>query len=107
MKLSKSDTETLQVLHEAFRERSVSWTMISEWHSHAKDHWVSDENDERSGQPNTSKMTENVERIQALIIFVENETESMTFWNIVWHPNGITSYVLTSDCNWQTDANSV
>jgi hypothetical protein len=38
MKLSKSATETLEMIHEAFGEHSLSLTVIFEWHSHLKDH---------------------------------------------------------------------
>jgi hypothetical protein len=33
MKLSKSITETLEMLRESFGEHSLSWTTIFEWHS--------------------------------------------------------------------------
>jgi hypothetical protein len=36
VKLSKSDTETIEMLHEAFGEHSLSWTVVFEWHSHFK-----------------------------------------------------------------------
>jgi hypothetical protein len=67
MKLSKSTTETLEMLHEAFGEHSLSWTAVFEWHSHFKAGRVSVEDDKHSGQPGTSKMKEKVERIRELI----------------------------------------
>jgi hypothetical protein len=36
MKLSKSATETLEMLQEAFGEHSLSWTAVFEWHSRFK-----------------------------------------------------------------------
>jgi hypothetical protein len=36
MKLGKSATETLEMLHEAFGEHSVSWAVVFEWHSRFK-----------------------------------------------------------------------
>jgi hypothetical protein len=33
VKLSISTTETLEMLHEAFGEHSLSWTAVFEWHS--------------------------------------------------------------------------
>jgi hypothetical protein len=60
VKLSKSATETLEMLHEA---SSLSQTAVFEWHSRFKTGQVSVEDDERSGQPSTSKTTENVEKI--------------------------------------------
>jgi hypothetical protein len=67
MKLGKSAAETLEMLHEALGEHSLSRTAVFEWHSSFKAGQVSVEDDERSGQANTSKMTENVEKIRDLI----------------------------------------
>jgi hypothetical protein len=36
MKLGKSATETLEILHGAFGEDSLSRTAVFEWHSHFK-----------------------------------------------------------------------
>jgi hypothetical protein len=33
MKLGRSTTETLEMLCEAFGERSLCWTVVFEWHS--------------------------------------------------------------------------
>jgi hypothetical protein len=67
VKLSKSITETLEMLHEAFGEHSLSRTAVSEWHSLFRTGRVSVEDDEHSGSPSTSETTENVEKIQQLI----------------------------------------
>jgi hypothetical protein len=66
MKLGKSTTETLEMLCEAFREHSLSWTVVFKWHKRfrASQMWVEDEH---SGWPSTSRMTENVEKIRELI----------------------------------------
>jgi hypothetical protein len=61
VKLSKSATEILEILREAFGEHSLSWTAVFEWHSRFKIGRVSVE-DERSGRPSTRKTTENVEK---------------------------------------------
>jgi hypothetical protein len=63
VKLHKSATETLEMLCEAFGEHSLSWTVVFEWPSHFKVGQVSVENNKRSGQQSTSKMTENVENV--------------------------------------------
>jgi hypothetical protein len=60
MQLAKSTIETLEMLHEAFGEHSLSQTAVSEWHSRFKAGQVSVGDDERSGRPSTSKTTENV-----------------------------------------------
>jgi hypothetical protein len=52
------------MLCEAFGE---SQTAFFEWCSHFKVGQVSSEDDECSGRPSTSKMTENVEKIQEVI----------------------------------------
>jgi hypothetical protein len=49
VKLGKSATKTLEMLHEAFGEHSLGWTAVFEWHSHFKAGRVSVEDDERSG----------------------------------------------------------
>jgi hypothetical protein len=67
VKLGKSATETLEMLHEAFGEHSSSWTAVSEWHSCFKASRVPVEDYKRSRRPSTSKMTENVEKIKKLI----------------------------------------
>jgi hypothetical protein len=61
MKLGKSATETLEMLHEAFGEHSLSMAAVFEWHSRFKASRVSVEDDEHSGLPSTTKMAENVE----------------------------------------------
>jgi hypothetical protein len=63
MKLRKSATETFEMLCEAFGEHSLSQTEVFEWHSRFKAGQVSVEDDEHSGQPSTSKTTENAEQI--------------------------------------------
>jgi hypothetical protein len=67
VKLGKSASETLEMLHEAFGEHSLSRTAVSEWHSCFKAGRVSVEDDEHSGRPSTSKTTANVEKIRDLI----------------------------------------
>jgi hypothetical protein len=64
MKLGKSTTKTLEMHHEAFGEHALSRTVVFARHSCFKDGRVSVEDDKRSGQPSTSKRTENVEKIQ-------------------------------------------
>jgi hypothetical protein len=67
VRFGKSTTETLEMLREACGEHSLSRTAVFEWHSRFKAGQVSVEDDECSGRPSTSKMTENVEKIQELI----------------------------------------
>jgi hypothetical protein len=55
------------MLRVAFGEHSLSWTVVFEWHSYFKADQMSVEHDERSGQPCTSKTTENVETIRESI----------------------------------------
>jgi hypothetical protein len=63
MKLGKFDTKTLEMLREAFGEHSLNQTVVYEWNSCFKASQGSVEDDKPSGQPSTSKMTENVEKI--------------------------------------------
>jgi hypothetical protein len=55
------------MLREAFREHSLSRTAVFERHSHFNAGGVSVEDDEHSGLPSASKMTENVEKIRELV----------------------------------------
>jgi hypothetical protein len=64
VKLGKSTARTLELLHEAFGEHSLSLTAVFEWHSHFKAGQVSVEDDECLGRPSTSKTTENVEKFE-------------------------------------------
>jgi hypothetical protein len=61
VKLGKSATETLEMLHGAFGEHSIYWTAFFEWHSRLKAGRISVE-DERSGRSSTRKTTENVKK---------------------------------------------
>jgi hypothetical protein len=60
VKPGKSATKTIEMLYEAFREHSLSQTVVFEWYSRFKASRVSVEDDEHSGRPSTSKTTENV-----------------------------------------------
>jgi hypothetical protein len=62
VKLGKSVTETLEILHEAFGEHSLNQTSGFEWHSRFNFDLVSVEDDKCSVWPSTSKMAENVEK---------------------------------------------
>jgi hypothetical protein len=46
LKPGKSATETAEMLREAFGERYLSWTGVTEWHSRFKNGQGSDEDDE-------------------------------------------------------------
>jgi hypothetical protein len=67
VKLSKSASETLEILCEAFGEHSLNQTAVFELHSRFKPCLMSVEDDELSGLRSTSKTTENIEEIQELI----------------------------------------
>jgi hypothetical protein len=58
VKLGKSATETLEMFREALGEHSLSRTAVFECHSSFKTGRFSVEDDEHSGLPSTSKMTE-------------------------------------------------
>jgi hypothetical protein len=98
MKLGKSTTKTLKMLHEAFGVHSLSWTMVFEWHSCFKAGRVSVEDDERSGRPNTSKTTENVGNFQELIHKDRRRTIYM-LPDTVEISNGIFQETLTENLN--------
>jgi hypothetical protein len=54
VKLGKSGTETLEMLHEAFGVHSLIRRAVFEWHSRFKAGRVSVEDDECSRRPSTS-----------------------------------------------------
>jgi hypothetical protein len=64
LKLEKFPTRTIEMLHKAFGERSLSWIVVFDWHSCFKADQVSVEDDECSRWPSTSRMTENVEKFK-------------------------------------------
>jgi hypothetical protein len=66
VKLGKSTAKTLEMLHEAFGEHSLSRRAVFERHSHFKAGQVSVEDDEHSGRPSSSKMTENAKKFENL-----------------------------------------
>jgi hypothetical protein len=63
VKLSKSATETLEMVRDAVGEHSLSQTEVFEWNLRFKVGRVSVEDDEHSGRTSTSKTTKNVEKI--------------------------------------------
>jgi hypothetical protein len=80
VKLGKYTSETLEMFREELREHSLSWTAVFEWNAHFKAGRVSVEDDERSGLPSTSKMTENVEKFEnsSMNTVVEQSMSSQT-----------------------------
>jgi hypothetical protein len=98
VKLSKSTTETLEMLREACGEHSLSWRVFFDWHSRFNAGRVSVEDDECSGRPSTSKMTENVEKIRELI----NEDRHRTIHELadnVGISYGVCQEILTENLN--------
>jgi hypothetical protein len=67
VKLGKSATKTLEMLHEVFGEYSLSQKAVFESHSRFNAGQVSVEENERSGRLSNSKTTENVEKVRELI----------------------------------------
>jgi hypothetical protein len=63
VKLSKSSTETLEMLHETFGEHLLSQAAVFILHSRFKAGRVSVEDEESSERPSTSITTENGEEI--------------------------------------------
>jgi DNA-binding transcriptional ArsR family regulator len=103
LKLSKSATETLEMLRESFGEHSLSRTAVSEWHSRFNAGRVSVEDDERSGRRSTSKTTEDVEKIRELI----HEDRRRTIHELadtVWISYGVCLEILTENLNMRRTA---
>jgi hypothetical protein len=98
LKLGKSTTENLEMLHDAFGEHSLSRTAVFEWHSRFKAGRVSIEDDERSGRQSISRTTENVEknsRIQPRRRSPNNPWARRHRWDHLW----ICQEILTENLN--------
>jgi hypothetical protein len=67
VKLGKYAIKTLNMLREALRGHSVTWTVVFQWNSSFKVGRVSIEDEECLGRPRASKMAENVKEIRELI----------------------------------------
>jgi hypothetical protein len=83
VKLGKSATDTLEMLCEAFGEHSLSRAVVFKWHSLFKADRVLVEEEEHSGQPSTSKTTENVEKFKNSSTKTVTE-QSMCSQTLLW-----------------------
>jgi hypothetical protein len=72
MKLAKFTNKTLEMLHEAFGEHSLSRQWFFEWHSRFKAGQVSVQDDKCSGRPSTSK------KLKILKKFETSSTQTVT-----------------------------
>jgi hypothetical protein len=79
VKLSKSVIKTLVVVHDAFGEHSLSWTMVFEWHSRFKAGQASVADDKHSGRPSNRKTTENVETVREHFLLFSFTSEIQRF----------------------------
>jgi hypothetical protein len=77
---------------------SLSRTAVFEWHSCFKTSQVSVEDDECSGQPSTSKTTENVEKIHELFKKIVAK-QSMSSYTPSGSVNGVFQDILTENLN--------
>jgi hypothetical protein len=98
VKLSKSGTESLEILCEAFGEHSLSQTAVFEWHSRFKAGRASVEVDESLGRPSTSKTTENVEKNQELVHEYRRRTIHKVT-NTTGISYGVSQEILTENLN--------
>ena len=67
VKLNKSATETFASLTEAYRDATLSRTMVFKWHKAFKEGREIVEDDPRSGRPISSTNDQNVEMVRAVI----------------------------------------
>jgi hypothetical protein len=67
VKLGKTATETLQLLHDAYRDEALSWVQAFEWHMRFVLGRLSMEDDTRSGWPLSSQNEDNVVLIRAMV----------------------------------------
>jgi len=67
VKLSKTATETLQLLRDAYGDEALSRARVFRWHRRFVLGRVSVENDTRSSRPSSSRKEDNVVRIRDMI----------------------------------------
>ena len=68
VKLGKTATETLQLLHDAYGDEALSRAQVFEWHRRFVLGRVSVEDDTRSGRPSSLQNEDNVVRIRDMIM---------------------------------------
>lgn len=61
--LGKTVKETCEMLKQASEESTMGCTQMFEWHSCFKNGWTSVDDGKHSGQPSSSTMPENVEKV--------------------------------------------
>lgn len=66
-KLGKSATETYEMIKKVYGEDAMSRSRVFEWFARFKAGRESTEDDERTGRPRSSRMDENIERVQTLV----------------------------------------
>jgi len=66
-KLQKSAKETHEILKLVYGDAAVTMKTVYKWFERFRNGCESDEDEERSGRPSTSKTQENVERVSEMI----------------------------------------
>jgi hypothetical protein len=66
-KLGKTDTETYEMLQQAFGETALSRSKTSEWYSRFKNGRTSIDDNPHTGRPSMARTNETVDRVNAVI----------------------------------------
>jgi len=90
VKLGKTATETLQLLHDAYSDDALSRAQVFGWHRRFLLDRVSVEDDTRSGRPSNSWNEDNVFRIRDMIR--EDRTVTVCMLTVAPHINKSTCH---------------
>nr|XP_012143528.1 PREDICTED: putative uncharacterized protein FLJ37770 [Megachile rotundata] len=67
VKLNKSATETFNMIHQAYKDDSMSRTSVFEWHKNFKDGREDDEDEQRVERPSSSRSDTNVDKVREIL----------------------------------------
>ena len=67
VKLGKTATETLKILHDVYDDSSMSRTKVFEWHKQFVEGRENMEDDPKSGRPCTFTTDTNIEKVRQLV----------------------------------------
>nr|XP_012219029.1 PREDICTED: putative uncharacterized protein FLJ37770 [Linepithema humile] len=67
VKLSKSATDTLEMLRQAYRNKTLSKAQMCKWHKTFKKRREDAKDEQRSGRPSTSRTADNVTQVKSVL----------------------------------------
>lgn len=98
VKLSKTPSETLEMLRQAYGSDCLSRTSVFEWHSRFKSGRESVDDNWRSGRPVTSKTDDNVDKVRD-VIHEDRRRTIRQISEMIGIGYGVCQEILTEDLN--------